>query len=224
MDDAGTHNLAGTSEREACLGLILELRSRGIRDTRVLGAIERVPRRLFLSARQHVLAYVNTQLPIECGQTTSAPHLIARMVEALQVEPGHRVLHIGAGSGYQTAILAHLATEVVAIERYRTLLDLADQRLATLKLRNVKLRHGDGLLGDAEAAPFDGILLSGAVEAIPPVLLDQVREEGMLVAPVGPAGQEQRLIRSVRRKSTTAQEDLGPTRIVPLAHGVATRL
>ncbi|WP_321503822.1 protein-L-isoaspartate(D-aspartate) O-methyltransferase [Breoghania sp.] len=210
------------NEREACLGLILELRSRGIRDTRFMSAIERVPRRLFLSARQHALAYVDTQLPIECGQTTPAPSDMARMIEALQLLPEHRVLHVGTGSGYQAAILGHMAREVVTIERYRTLVDLAQQRIVTLKLANVEVKHADGLAGfEEKVEAFDRILLSGSVATVPRKLLDLLSEEGALIAPVGPAGQEQRLIRFTRDGK---QADLGAVRLVPLSEGVATRL
>lgn len=209
------------NEREACLGLILDLRSKGIRDTKLLGAIERVPRRLFLSARQHALAYVDTQLPIECGQTAPAPSAMARMIEALNLESGHRVLHVGTGSGYQAAILGHMADTVVSVERYRTLVDLARQRLVTLKLTNVDVRHADGLAGLEEEDPFDRILLAGSVAAPPRVLMDSLAEGGLLVAPVGPVGQEQRL---VRFSADGKQADLGALRLVPLTDGLATRL
>lgn len=209
------------SEREACLGLILELRSQGIRDRRLLSAIERVPRRLFLSARQRTLAYVDTQLPIECGQSTSAPSILARMVEALVVEPGNRVLHVGTGSGYQAAILAHLAGTVVSAERYRTLVDLARQRLATLKLGNVELRHADGLVVPEGEEPYDRILVSGAVEEVPAELRSALAPNGFLVVPVGPSGGEQQLQRVPARG---APVDLGKVRLVPLTRGLATRL
>lgn len=218
-EDQPAHN---DSEREACLGLILDLRSRGVRDTRLLGAIERVPRRLFLSARQHMLAYVDTQLPIECGQTTPAPSVMARMIEALDLKAEHRVLHIGTGSGYQAAILGHMVREVVTLERYRTLVDLARQRLVTLKLANVEVRHADGLAALKESDdPFDRILLSGSVATLPRPLMNALGEGGLLVAPVGPGGDEQRLVRFA---SGGKQADLGPLRLVPLAEGVATRL
>ena len=212
----------GANEREACLGLILDLRSRGVRDTRLLSAIERVPRRLFLSARQHMLAYVDTQLPIECGQTTPAPSVMARMIEALELKPEHRVLHVGTGSGYQAAILGQMVAQVVTLERYRTLVELARQRLVTLKLANVDVRHADGLAGlSDEDDPFDRILLSGSVATLPRPLMDNLADGGRLVAPVGPVGEEQRLVRFSRDGK---QADLGPLRVVPLAEGLATRL
>ncbi|MDJ0929621.1 protein-L-isoaspartate(D-aspartate) O-methyltransferase [Breoghania sp.] len=218
--------LRSEMEREACLGLILDLRSRGIRDTRLLSAIERVPRRLFLSARQHTLAYVDTQLPIECGQTTPAPSVMARMIEALELKPEHRVLHVGSGSGYQAVVLGQMVNEVVTLERYRTLVDLAHQRFVTLKLTNVEIRHADGLAGlkgkdDDEVERFDRILLSGSVATLPRALMDNLDEGGTLVAPIGPAGAEQRLMRLT---ADGKQDDLGPVRLVPLAEGLATRL
>lgn len=212
------------SEREACLGLIMELRSRGIRDARLLSAIERVPRRLFLTARQHVLAYVDTQLPIECGQSIPSPSTIAMMLEHLKVRADDRVLEVGTGSGYQAALLSKLAGSVMSLERYRTLVDLARQRLATLKADNVNLELADGIEGWDNEAPYDRIIISGCVDDVPDALKAQLDEGGILIAPVGEAGHPQRLLRVERQGNAFVEQELATVRFVPLVRGIAARL
>lgn len=218
-DDAGLQG-----EREACLGLILQLRSHGIRNARVLSAIERVPRRLFLTARQHILAYVDTQLPIECGQSSHSPSTVALLLQHLDVRESDTVLEVGTGSGYQTALLSQLAATVVSLERYRTLLNLARQRLATLKAGNVSVHLADGLEGWEEEAPFDRIVLSGSVAEIPAALKQQLAEDGILVAAVGAPGQPQALMRVERRDGGFSEKEVARVRFVPLSAGIANRL
>lgn len=210
--------------RIATAELILELRKQGIRDNKVLSALERVPRRLFLSAASHKLAYADRALPIECGQTISAPSVVALMSEKLSIEPHHRILEIGTGSGYQTAILAMLAEQVYTVERYRTLIELAEQRLATLRVTNVSFNQGDGYEGMAEKAPFDRILVTAAAPEIPKQLADQLVSHGVMVIPVGPAGGVQQLLRVVRRGSRFEEERICAVRFVPMVPGVAGRL
>ncbi len=225
-DYAGTgHEGAGDAgDRIATAGLILELRRRGIRDNRVLSALERVPRQLFLSANNHVLAYADRALPIECGQTISAPSVVALMTEALAIEPNSRVLEVGTGSGYQTAILARLAEHVYTVERYRTLMELAEQRLATLRIANVTFTLGDGFDGLAEKGPFERIMVTAAAPEIPEKLTDQLVSHGIMVIPVGPAGGVQQLLKVTRRGSRFEEERLCAVRFVPLVPGVAGRL
>ncbi|AXS40537.1 protein-L-isoaspartate(D-aspartate) O-methyltransferase [Breoghania sp. L-A4] len=203
----------------------MQLRARGVSDARLLSAIERVPRRLFLAARQHVLAYVDTQLPIECGQSISAPSTIATMLEHLKVGARDSVLEIGTGSGYQAALLSHLAARVVTLERYRTLVELARQRLATLRMDSVQVELADGLLGWAKEAPFGRIIVTGSVEAIPEALKAQLDPDGgVLIAPVGVPGQPQKLTRVVRSGDDFAQTEVAPVRFVPMVAGIAARL
>lgn len=218
-DDAGLQG-----EREACLGLILQLRSHGIRNARVLSAIERVPRRLFLTARQHILAYVDTQLPIECGQSSHSPSTVALLLQHLDVRESDTVLEVGTGSGYQTALLSQLAATVVSLERYRTLLNLARQRLATLKAGNVSVHLADGLEGWEEEAPFDRIVFSGSVPEIPAALKEQLAEGGILIAAVGKPGQPQALMRVERRDGGFSEKEVARVRFVPLSAGIANRL
>lgn len=212
-------------EAEARAGLILTLRRRGIGSRAVLSAIERVPRRLFLSARHHRLAYDDAAIPIECGQIVSAPSYVARVVEALELSPEHLVLEIGTGSGYQAAVLGHLAKEVDSLERYQTLVALAAQRISALKLTNVRIHQADGFKGFKQKAPFDRIVLSGAVEEIPAVLLEQLAPDGILIAPVGPAGKPQTLVRLRRTDKGDVLEEIEKNvRLVALTKGVAERL
>ena len=202
------------------LRLIMELRRGGIADVRVLGAIERVPREAFVPATFTDQAYENVALPIGCGQTVSQPLVVARMTEALGIGARHKVLEIGTGSGYQTAILAKLCRRIFSIERYRPLLREAERRLAELRLHNVTCRFGDGTKGWPEQAPFDRIIVTAAAPELPAILRDSLAEGGILVAPVGEERRDQQLVRVSRRDGTFLTEDLGPVRFVPLVVGL----
>lgn len=222
---SGDPAAVSADEAEARASLILGLRRRGIASLAVLSAIERVPRRLFLSARHHRLAYEDASIPIECGQIVSAPSYVARVAELLELTQESRVLEIGTGSGYQAAVLGHLAGEVESLERYRTLVELASQRTAAVKLRNVRIHHADGFKGLSENAPFDRIVLTGSVETVPEILTEQLAPGGILVAPIGPAGQPQTLTRLRRTDNGIAEEQIDPNiRLVALTKGLAEKL
>ncbi|MCA1296918.1 protein-L-isoaspartate(D-aspartate) O-methyltransferase [Stappia indica] len=221
---AATPSPQEEADREAIAALTLRLRSGGIRDNRVLSAIERVPRRLFLSAALQKHAHTDTALPIECGQTISQPTVVAWMTAALDIAPEHKVLEVGTGSGYQAAVLGHLSREVHSIERYRTLADLARERLSTLKIASVTVHHGDGLEGLPEKAPFDRIIVTAAGPEIPPALLDQLADGGKLIMPVGPKGGVQVLTLAEKKGATMVTRALQEVRFVPLVEGVASRL
>ena len=195
-------------EAQARAQLVLTLRGRGVGDRAVLSAIERVPRRLFLSAIHHGLAYEDSALPIECGQTVLSPSFVARVVQYLEVQKSHRVLEIGTGSGYQAAVLGHLGGEVHSIDRYRTLAELAGQRIAALKLPNVKIHHGDGLAGMGKRGPFDRIVLTGAVIEVPEVVMSLLSEDGLLIAPQGEPCSVQSLVRIRRTAGAYSRETL----------------
>jgi protein-L-isoaspartate(D-aspartate) O-methyltransferase len=201
---------------------LLSMRRRGIQDIRVLRALELVPRELFVEPGQAEYAYADSALPIECGQTISQPYVVAAMSEALELEPNHKVLEIGTGSGYQAAVLAHLAGEIVTIERYRTLAQMAERRLQSLDLGNVTVIVGDGTTGAPEQAPFDRIIVTAAAPELPQPLVSQLADGGIMIAPVGPSGGVQSLLR-VRKKagSALAQEQLMAVRFVPLVPGRA---
>jgi protein-L-isoaspartate(D-aspartate) O-methyltransferase len=211
---------------EERMQFLLAMRRRGIQDVRVLRALELVPRERFVDPEQARDAYGDHALPIECGQTISQPYVVAAMSEALNVEPSHKVLEIGTGSGYQAAVLAHLAAEVFSVERYRTLAEVAERRLRDLGLENVTIAIGDGSLGLPEHAPFDRIVVTAAADDIPQPLMEQLTEGGVMVAPIGPAGGVQSLVR-LRKGAAGAepeQEELMQVRFVPLVPGKAAVL
>ncbi|ADZ70625.1 protein-L-isoaspartate(D-aspartate) O-methyltransferase [Polymorphum gilvum] len=222
--DSDTIPTVSRDEIEARAALVLGLRRRGISDRRVLSAIERVPRRLFLAAAHHKLAYEDSLLPIECGQVVSAPSLVAAMVEALDVQPDSTVLEVGTGSGYQTAVLTHLARQVYSVDRYASLVTLARQRLAALRIGNAEIQHADGLLGLKERAPFDRIIVTGAVAEVPEALRAQLAPGGRIVLPLGPAGAPQALVRLLRDETGERRETLCEVRLVSLRSGIALHL
>ena len=182
----------GMTSRRTRDRLANRLEERGIRDPAVLQQIRDVPRHLFVDEAISSRAYEDTALPIGYGQTISQPFVVARMTEALrQGEPLGRVLEVGTGCGYQTAILAQLASEVYSIERLGVLLESARQRLRELGISNVRFRHGDGYAGWPENAPFDAILVAAAPAEVPQALLKQLAPGGRMVIPVGQAGMQQ---------------------------------
>jgi protein-L-isoaspartate(D-aspartate) O-methyltransferase len=204
--------------------LILALRSQGVTDPKVLGAIEKVPRELFVPELFQDRSWEDSALPIACGQTISQPFIVGLMTQALRVEPRFRVLEIGTGSGYQTAVLSRLCRFVYSVERYRTLLGEAEARLKQLDVSNVFTRFGDGGEGWPEQAPFDRILVTAAAPGEPKALLSQLKPNGILVAPVG-KGPVQQLKRYIADgKGGFEVETLCDVRFVPLLEGVAREL
>ena len=202
------------------LRLLMELRRGGIGDARVLGAIERIPRELFVPATFVDQAYENVALPIGSGQTVSQPLVVAHMTEALEIGARHKVLEIGTGSGYQAAVLAKLCRRVYSIERHRELLREAEERLTKLRIHNVTLRFGDGTKGWPEQAPFDRIIVTAAAPELPAVLADSLPIGGVLIAPIGEDRREQQLLRIRRHDGGFATEELGAVRFVPLVAGL----
>jgi protein-L-isoaspartate(D-aspartate) O-methyltransferase len=203
---------------------LLGMRQRGIGDAAVLRALDEVPREHFVEATFEDAAYADRALPIACGQTISQPYVVAYMTEQLRVEPRHRVLEVGTGSGYQAAVLSRLASEVISIERYRTLADAARARLATLGYRNVEVRLGDGLAGAPDRAPFDRILVTAAAETVPTALVNQLVDGGIMVLPLGPHAGVQRLVRLTKQGEELKREELIGVRFVPLLAGQAREL
>ena len=206
------------------IALVMALRGQGIDDQRVLAAIERTPRDLFVEDAFQSSAYENNALPIACGQTISQPYIVAYMTQMLEVDAKHRVLEIGTGSGYQAAVLAPLCRMVYTVERHRPLLQKARERFEALKLHNVVTRCGDGLSGWPEQAPFDRIMLTAAVAEVPQALIDQLKPGGILIAPEGgPAGTEsisQHLVKIMRTDGATTREVLIPVAFVPMVPGL----
>lgn len=204
--------------------LIMELRARGIRSTRVLAAIEKVPRHLFVNPAFRAQAYADQSLPIECGQTVSQPYVVAYMSELLEITDRHKVLEVGTGSGYQAAVLSHLARRVYTIERYRTLAKEAEARFDELGLTNITSMIGDGIRGWKAQAPFDRIIVTAAAKDVPPALLEQLCDGGILVMPVGATGGVQHIVRIVSAGDRFERETLLPVRFVPLVPGKAQQL
>ena len=200
--------------------LVQRLREQGIASLAVLDRIRNVPRHIFVDEALGSRAYEDTALPIGFGQTISQPYIVARMTEALlQGGPVRKILEVGTGCGYQTAVLAPLVDRIYTIERIEPLLDRAKERLKELGVRNVRFRHGDGSLGWKTQAPFDGILVAAAPLVVPEALLKQLQVGGRLLVPVGPEG-EQELVRFTRREQRIDRESLGPVAFVPLLGGM----
>jgi protein-L-isoaspartate(D-aspartate) O-methyltransferase len=196
----------------------MQLESRGLRDRRVLQAIRDVPRHEFVPEALRDQAYQDHPLPIGAGQTISQPYIVAAMLEHLALQPTDRVLEVGTGSGYVTALLSKLCAEVYSIERHADLALRAQATLARLGYSNVKIRLGDGSQGWPEYAPFDAILVSAATSEIPTALFAQLREGGRMIIPIGqPASQELQLIRKVNGQPEV--QILEGCRFVPLVEG-----
>ncbi|MGB7259215.1 MAG: protein-L-isoaspartate(D-aspartate) O-methyltransferase [Pseudolabrys sp.] len=203
---------------------LLTLRRRGIADNAVLRAMEEVPRDEFVAPDYAGNAYADQALPISCGQTISQPYVVAYMTEQLALRPHHRVLEVGTGSGYQAAVLSRLAREVVSVERYRTLADVARKRLHALGYDNVEVIAGDGLAGAPSRAPFDRILVTAAAEAVPQALVDQLGPDGVMVLPLGAHGGAQNIVKLTRTPTGLDRENLIAVRFVPLLPGQAREL
>jgi protein-L-isoaspartate(D-aspartate) O-methyltransferase len=205
--------------------LILGLRRAGVMDQRVVAAIESVPREIFVPAESRAQSYAPERaLPIDCGQTISAPVIVGMMTQALDVGDRDRVLEIGTGSGYQAAVLARLARRVYTMDRFRTLIEAAESRFRSLRIANITTLVGDGMLGWPEQAPFDRIIVTAAGEQVPPALKKQVKVGGVIVAPVGPADGVQKLVRMERTEDAFTEKTLADVRFVPLIPGKAARL
>lgn len=196
-----------------------QIEARGVRDSRVLEAMRKVERHLFVPKPLRLLAYADQPLPIGEGQTISQPYIVALMTELLSVKPGDRVLEIGTGSGYQAAVLAELAQEVYSIEIIPKLADRAAKQLSKLGYANVHVKAGDGFLGWPEKAPFDGIILTSAPGTIPQPLIDQLKIGGRMVIPMGELSNQ--ILYLVRKSEKGLErEEVIPVRFVPMT-GIA---
>jgi protein-L-isoaspartate(D-aspartate) O-methyltransferase len=192
-----------------------QIRARGVTNPRVLEAMREIPRHIFIPPPYDSSAYADSPLPIGNGQTISQPYIVALMTELLDPHPEDSVLEIGAGSGYQAAVLSMLAYRVTSIERIPSVADLARKNLAGIGLKNIRIVVGDGTAGYPENAPYDRIMITAATPAIPPPLISQLKEGGTLVAPVG--GREiQELIALKKQDTKTLQTHHGGVRFVPL--------
>jgi protein-L-isoaspartate(D-aspartate) O-methyltransferase len=209
--------------QEVLASFILSLRAHGFRNTQLLNAVERAPRTSFLPPEFSGFAYEPMTLPLPCGQEAASPYAIVEAVAALQIKPQHHVLEIGTGSGWQTALIGALASAVVSVERWKTLADAAEARLASLDFRNAVVAHGDGSGGLPAAAPFDRIIINGAIDDFSSILEAQLAEGGMVITPVI-SEEGQFLIRYEKRGDRMFESSLGPFSAMPLAMGTASIL
>ncbi len=203
--------------------LVMSLRGGGVTDAKVMGALERTPRHLFVPQRFGDQAYDDRALPIDCGQTISQPLIVALMTQALKLDDRCKVLEIGTGSGYQAAVLARLARRVYSVERYRTLSREAEARFEAMRLSNIVTRIGDGSIGWPEQAPFDRIILTASAPTRPDAILEQLKDGGIAVAPVD-RETRQVLVRYVREGDSITETDIMDVRFVPLVRGEARAL
>jgi len=198
----------------------MELRRQGVTDTKVLGAIERIPREAFVPNAFRDRSYENVALPIAHGQTISQPAVVGYMTQELEIGERMKVLEIGTGSGYQAAILSRLCRRLYTVERSRELLTDAQRIFRDLRLNNITTRHGDGSDGWLGQAPFERIIVTAAAQDVPPALLDQLAPGGVMILPVGETPDTQQLLKCRRTEQGVDYESLWPVRFVPLVAGV----
>ena len=218
---AASDRIGPEARAEGMMRLVFALRSNGITDARILDAIERTPRELFLDRAFQDRAFEDIPLPIACGQTISQPSVVGTMTQALDVTSRCKVLEVGCGSGYQSAILARLARRVYAIERHRPLVRQARARIEALEIANLSIMTGDGSRGWPDQAPFDRILVTAAAEDPPALLIEQLREGGIMVLPVGQSDDIQQLIKIEKTADGLIYHELNEVRFVPLLPNIA---
>ena len=209
-----------SSEAERKMQFLFALRSKGVTDTRVLSAMEKIDRGLFVRGLFAERAYEDMPLPIACGQTISQPSVVGLMTQALDLNPRHKVLEVGTGSGYQAAVLSQLARRVYTVERHKTLVNEAKSLFETLDYSNIIPILSDGSRGLPDQAPFDRIIVTAAAEDPPSPLLAQLKEGGIMVVPVGQSDTVQNLIRVTRTEDGYHYDDLRAVRFVPLVEGL----
>lgn len=209
------------ANREALAKFLLRLRSTGITDHRLLTAFEKIPRKNFVPIIHVTEAYAPGQMPIECGQSMTAVSMVARVLSALELEPQHRVLELGTGTGYQVALISMLAEKVTTLERYRTLHEKAGMRLNQLGIENVIVKLMDGSAGGTELGISDRIIANFAFEDVPRDYIDNIASNGIMIAPVGPVGGEQVMKKFTKVGSRLQVEDLFPIRTQHAIKGVS---
>lgn len=207
-------------DQERQLMVEKQIKQRGVVDPQLLDAMLKVPRHLFVPENLVSLAYNDTPLPIGYGQTISQPYIVALMTDSLKVEEGFKVLEIGTGSGYQAAVLAEIGCQVFTVEVIKILADTAQERLKSLGYPEINVRWGDGYFGWKEEAPFDSIIVTCAIDHVPPPLIEQLKEGGKMVIPVGPPYSLQTLWLFTKEKDQLTSENLGVVIFVPLLREV----
>ena len=210
-----------SDDREGFAAFLLRLRGRGTAPKALMAAFEATPRRGFLSAQFHSIAWSEGMLPIECGEAIEGVDLQAAVIAALAIEPGNRMLEIGTGSGYAAAVMSRLAARIVTVDRYKTLTEQAKQRFEALGISNVIARQADASNGLPNEGPFDRILAWAAFDSLPRFLLDQLSSGGIVIAPIGPEEGEQVLAKLTKVGSRFEREDIGMVRLQPILRSVA---
>jgi protein-L-isoaspartate(D-aspartate) O-methyltransferase len=216
--------IAAQEEREAFAAFLLRMRQRGIGSKEQFGAIEATPRRNFVPGLWHEALWSEGMLPIECGEAIEGIDLQATVMAALELGPGQRVLEIGGGSGFTAALLGRLSGRVLSVERYKTLSNLARQRLEALGIGNVVVRHADGSKPLASEGPFDRIVVWAAFEEYPRSFVEMLSTGGVMVAPIGPGDGEQMLTKLAKVGSRFEREDMGKVRLQPIVPGMAAAI
>ena len=207
--------------REAFASFLLRLRGKGIVAKDLISAFEATPRHAFVPDRWQNVAWVEGMIPIECGEAIEGPDLQATILASLAIEPGHRVLEVGTGSGFSAAVMARLAAKVVTVERYKTLSVQARRRFEALGLVNAFVRQADGSQGLAAEAPFDRIVVWAAFDSMPRNFAEQLASNGVMISPIGPEEGVQTLTKLTKIGSRFEREDIGPVRLQPVARSVA---
>nr|WP_295465116.1 protein-L-isoaspartate(D-aspartate) O-methyltransferase [Mesorhizobium sp.] len=211
-------------ERESFAAFLLRARAGGLVDKALIAAIEATPRRGFVPGQWQAHAWSDRMLPIECGEAIEGVDFQAKILASLALEPSHRVLEIGTGSGFTAAVMGRLSARVLTVERYRTLAANARQRLEALGITNVAVRHMDGVNGVPSEGPFDRIVVWAAFDGMPRTFVDQLASGGVLIAPIGPAEGVQQMARLTKVGSRFDREDIATARLQPLMAGVAAAI
>ena len=207
--------------REAFASFLLRLRGKGIVAKDLISAFEATPRQGFVPDRWQDVAWAEGMIPIECGEAIEGPDLQAETIASLAIEPGHRVLEVGTGSGFTAAVMGRLAAKVVTVERYKTLTEQARRRFEGLGLTNVSARQADGSQGLVAEAPFDRIVVWAAFDSMPRSFAEQLSSVGIMISPIGPDEGEQTLTKLTKIGSRFEREDLGTVRLQPIMKSVA---
>ncbi|MGB8818675.1 MAG: protein-L-isoaspartate(D-aspartate) O-methyltransferase [Rhizobiaceae bacterium] len=215
---------ARLTDRERFAGFLMRMRAKGITDAALLDAFEATPRRGFVPAAFANAAYSDRTVPIECGEVIEGLDLQATVLSALGLDPSHRVLEIGTGSGFTAAVMAHLAARVTTADRYKTLCEQAKTRFEALRIANVIVRHADAKAGLNGEGPFDRIVAWAAFDAMPRAFVDQLATGGVMICPIGPAEGEQVLVRLAKVGSRFERDDLMNVRFQPIAEALAAAL
>lgn len=211
-------------DREAFAAFLLRLRGKGVVAKSLIAAFEATPRRLFLPLQFQSAAWSEGMVPIECGEAIEGADYQAQILATLALEPSHRVLEIGTGSGYTAALMSRLAARIVTLERYKTLTELARQRFEQLGLTNVAVRQADGATGAAGDGPFDRIIVWAAYDAVPRGFVEQLSSGGQMIVPIGQEESEQGLMRLTKVGTRFEREDIGKTRMQMLKTGLPAKL